>query len=62
MTVTGRAPLSAHCDVAQRPEYKHLHAECRRTKDIPLPHYSTVLLVRRCGCTCHPWNRKPSTP
>ncbi|MEU3252883.1 hypothetical protein [Streptomyces sp. NPDC006997] len=48
---------SAECALAaQRPEYRDLHATCRRTEDIPLPHSRGVLLVPRCRCACH---RKP---
>ncbi|QIJ62532.1 hypothetical protein [Streptomyces sp. JB150] len=45
--------LSAECTLAQRQDYGYMHRDCRRTKDIPLPHSSRVLLVRRCGCSCH---------
>ncbi|MBQ1090645.1 hypothetical protein [Streptomyces sp. B93] len=45
---------SAECALAtQRLEHRRLHADCRRTKDIPLPHGRGLLLVRRCGCACH---------
>jgi hypothetical protein len=46
--------LSAECAVAQRPGYGDLHDECRQTEDIPLPGATGILLVRRCGCSCHP--------
>jgi hypothetical protein len=45
--------LSAECTLAQRPDYRDMHRTCRRTKDIPLPHSNGILLVRRCGCSCH---------
>lgn len=45
--------MSAECAVAQRREYAYLHGECRQTKDVPLIHGHGILLVRRCGCTCH---------
>ncbi|MFJ9114500.1 hypothetical protein ACIRJO_03010 [Streptomyces sp. NPDC102394] len=45
--------LSAECALAQRPEYKDLHDQCRQAQDIPLPHATGILLVPRCGCSCH---------
>lgn len=45
--------LSAECTLAERPEYKGLHGECRRTKDISLPGTTCILLQPRCGCSCH---------
>ncbi|MFF0094176.1 hypothetical protein ACFYSF_30040 [Streptomyces canus] len=52
--VTDPPPLSAECTLGQRPDYRDVHRECRQTKDVPLPHSNgAVLLVRRCGCTCH---------
>jgi hypothetical protein len=51
-TATGTG-LSAECTLAQRPDYRDMHGKCRQTRDIPLPHSSRVLLVRRCGCPCH---------
>jgi len=45
--------MSAECAVAQRPGYKDLHADCRQTKDVPLPGGGGILLVPRCTCTCH---------
>ncbi|OPG04733.1 hypothetical protein B1R27_24000 [Streptomyces sp. GKU 895] len=50
---TDTLPLSAECTLAQRPEYRRLHQDCRQTTDIPLAGYAGVLLQRRCGCTCH---------
>lgn len=50
---TDTSPPSAECTVGQRPEYADLHASCRQTKDVPLPHGGGLLLLRRCGCTCH---------
>lgn len=56
------AEWSAECALAaQRSEYRDLHAICRRTEGIPLPHASGILLQRRCGCTCHRNNRPGST-
>jgi hypothetical protein len=45
--------MSAECTVALRPEYKGMHAKCRQTKDIPLPHSTGILLQARCWCRCH---------
>lgn len=50
--------LSPECAVAQRPEYKDLHDDCRQD-DIPLSGATGVLLQARCRCTCHPANRRP---
>lgn len=50
-------PSSAECTLAQRPEHKELHGDCRQTRNIPLPHASGILLQRRCGCACHSYNR-----
>lgn len=47
------ATLSAECTVAKRPEYEGLHANCRQTEDVPLPHSTGILLLQRCGCSCH---------
>ena len=48
---------SAECQLAaQGWDYRDLHGSCRQTKDIPLPHSSGILLVRRCGCSCHRYN------
>lgn len=46
--------MSAECALAQRPEYEDLHGQCRRTRDIPLPHSNGLILVPRCTCACHP--------
>lgn len=51
--VTDVPALSAECTLAQRPDYRGLHKDCRQTKDVPLPHSNGILLVRRCECTCH---------
>lgn len=49
--------MSAECRLAQRPEYRGVHDDCRQTKDIPLPHSGgRILLARRCGCSCHRYN------
>lgn len=45
--------MSAECEVAQRPDYRNLHGECRRTEDVPLPHATGIMLVHRCTCSCH---------
>lgn len=50
--------LSAECAVAQRPEYRDLHGQCRQTEDVPLIHGGGILLTRRCGCSCHRYNHK----
>ena len=47
------AALSAECALARQPGYGDLHANCRQTEDIPLPHSNGVVLVPRCGCRCH---------
>lgn len=47
------APLSAECALAQWPEHRDLHADCRQTEDVPLPHGMGLLLQLRCGCSCH---------
>ncbi|MET9382806.1 hypothetical protein ABZY09_17465 [Streptomyces sp. NPDC002928] len=52
-TVTDDVTLSAECTLAQQPAYKDVHRGCHQTKDVPLPHSNGILLVRRCGCTCH---------
>ncbi|MEU5087523.1 hypothetical protein [Streptomyces sp. NPDC021356] len=61
-TVTGTttadtSTMSAECGVAQRPEYKGLHRDCRRTKGIPLPGGAGLMLIARCTCPCHPYNQ-----
>ncbi|WP_405948344.1 hypothetical protein OG588_19015 [Streptomyces prunicolor] len=53
---TDSSAWSAECIVAQRPEYKELHDDCRQTTDIPLPGTTGILLQPRCGCACHPFN------
>ncbi|GGX12945.1 hypothetical protein GCM10010383_48700 [Streptomyces lomondensis] len=50
---TEKASLSAECTLGLTPDYQGLHRDCRQTRDIPLPHSRGLLLVRRCGCTCH---------
>lgn len=49
--------LSAECTVGKRPEYEGMHARCRQTKDIPLPHSTGILLAARCRCACHKESR-----
>ncbi|WP_260462377.1 hypothetical protein [Streptomyces sp. TRM72054] len=53
------ASLSAECTLARTPGYRGLHRDCRQTQDIPLPHWTGILLQRRCGCSCHAYNRRP---
>ena len=48
---------SAECALAAQPDYADLHVDCRQTKDIPLPRGSGILLIRRCTCPCHAYNR-----
>jgi len=45
--------LSAECTLARQPGYGNVHAMCRQTKDVPLPHSTGILLVQRCRCSCH---------
>jgi len=46
--------LSAECTLGQRRGYEDVHAECRQTEDVPLPHSNgSILLVHRCRCGCH---------
>lgn len=52
-TATATAAMSAECAVALRAEYAGMHAKCRQTKDIPLPHSTGILLQARCRCSCH---------
>ncbi|WP_405536702.1 DUF6415 family natural product biosynthesis protein [Streptomyces sp. NBC_00075] len=40
--------LNALCD-----HYEDLHADCRQTEALPLPHSTGLLLQPRCGCSCH---------
>ncbi|WP_416977138.1 hypothetical protein [Streptomyces sp. T028] len=49
----GARELSPECALARRPGYEDVHGWCRRLRDIPLPHGRGLLLVRRCGCSCH---------
>ncbi|SHI22532.1 hypothetical protein SAMN05444521_5684 [Streptomyces sp. 3214.6] len=52
--------MSAECALAQQPGYADVHQDCRQTKDVPLPHSSGILLLHRCTCPHHAYNR--STP
>ena len=52
--------MSAECALAQKPEYEGMHDWCSRTQDIPLPHGSGLLLVPRCSCPHHGYNRAAS--
>jgi hypothetical protein len=45
--------LSAECALAQRPNYKGLHRDCRQLADVPLPHSGGLVLIARCKCACH---------
>ncbi len=45
--------LSAECTVGTRAGFEALHGTCRQAKDVPLPHSTGLLLVRRCPCSCH---------
>jgi hypothetical protein len=49
--------MSAECALAQRPDYQGLHDDCRRTVNVPLPHHPGIVLVPRCTCGCHRYNR-----
>ena len=49
--------MSAECTVALRPEYRGMHAKCRQTEDIPMPHGTGILLQARCWCRCHEGER-----
>lgn len=51
--------MSPECRLAQRPGYEDLHRECRQTKDLPLPYGGGILLVHRCTCPHHSYNRRP---
>jgi hypothetical protein len=56
-TPTDIETLSAECVLAARPDYAGLHVDCRQTKDVPLPGARGIMLVRRCTCSCHTYNR-----
>jgi hypothetical protein len=53
MTTPDTSTMSAECTLAQQPDYRDLHRECRQTRDVPLPHGRGILLVRRCACPHH---------
>lgn len=54
MTVaTDSEARSVECTLALRPGYETVHEQCRQTEDVPLPHATGILLVARCGCSCH---------
>ncbi|MFR9798691.1 hypothetical protein ACL02U_22765 [Streptomyces sp. MS06] len=53
--------MSPECGVAVRPGYEDLHARCRQTEDVPLPYAVGLLLVHRCTCLCHGYNRQRTT-
>ncbi|WP_086809782.1 hypothetical protein [Streptomyces reticuliscabiei] len=52
-TMTATENLSTECTVGREPGYQNIHAMCRQTEDVPLPHSTGILLVARCTCTCH---------
>lgn len=54
--------MSVECALAQQPDYNDLHHQCRQTEDIPLPHSSGLLLVRRCTCSHHRYNVRAQGP
>lgn len=56
-TTADTSTMSAECAVAQRPEFKGMHRDCRRTRDIPLPGAIDIVLVPRRTCACHPYNQ-----
>ncbi|QES23638.1 hypothetical protein DEJ46_34680 [Streptomyces venezuelae] len=46
--------LSVECRLGQRQGYEDVHAWCRQTEDVPLPHSDgSILLARKCQCSCH---------
>lgn len=45
--------LSAECALAQQPGYARLHDDCRQLADVELPHSGGMVLIARCGCSCH---------
>ncbi|WP_367325803.1 hypothetical protein [Streptomyces sp. HUAS ZL42] len=52
-TAADGPPVSDECMLARQPGYTDLHRACTQTQDVPLPHARGVLLVCRCGCSCH---------
>lgn len=54
--------LSAECALGAMPGYKDLHRECRQTADVPLPHSTGILLVKRCTCPHHRYNGGSQRP
>ncbi len=57
-------PASPECTLATHPGYQDLHADCRQTRDVPLPFDLGILLQRCRGRPCH-WHgssRKTPTP
>ncbi|WP_086831048.1 hypothetical protein [Streptomyces sp. NRRL B-24572] len=55
----GAPAVSPECRLAQVAGYEDMHRECRQTKDVPLPHGAGILVVRRCTCSHHSYNRRP---
>ncbi|MDX3453764.1 hypothetical protein PV396_17690 [Streptomyces sp. ME02-8801-2C] len=51
--MTAPANLSTECTVGREPGYQNVHAMCRQTRDVSLPHSTGILLIARCTCTCH---------
>ncbi|MFI5800136.1 hypothetical protein [Streptomyces sp. NPDC051677] len=56
-SVADPSAMSPECALAQRPEYKSLHRDCRRIEDIPLPGGTGIVLMPRCSCGCHSFNK-----
>ena len=50
--MTTPANLSMECTVGREPGYQDVHAMCRQTRDVSLPHSTGILLIARCTCTC----------
>ncbi|EPJ42379.1 hypothetical protein STAFG_0581 [Streptomyces afghaniensis 772] len=42
--------MSPECTLATRPSYHDLHADCRQTRDLPLPFAFGILLQPHCEC------------
>ncbi|MFD5252579.1 hypothetical protein ACFWM5_06985 [Streptomyces bobili] len=51
--VAAPSAVSAECTLGRQRGYEGVHAMCRQIKDVPLPHSTGILLVRRCHCACH---------
>ncbi|AWK08269.1 hypothetical protein DDQ41_04190 [Streptomyces spongiicola] len=59
---TASPALSPECAVASRPGYQDVHGQCRQTGDVPLPYATGLLLVHRCTCLCHGYDRQGTRP